>query len=68
MKWKLFLLFIVGSVSTCFSQVILTGVIKDKKGEPVFAANVYLKSNPQKAITTDFEGNFRLQVVNLGTR
>jgi CarboxypepD_reg-like domain/TonB-dependent Receptor Plug Domain len=44
----------------CFSQNILQGIVKDKKGEGVFAVNIYLKSTPQKGTTTDFDGNFEL--------
>lgn len=40
-------------------------MVKDKKGEPVFAVNVYLKSYPQKGTTTDFEGDFNLIINNL---
>jgi len=44
------------------SQSKINGVIKNKKGDPVFAANVYLKSTPQKGATTDFDGNFKLKI------
>jgi len=46
--------------SFCFSQSFLKGIVKDKKGEPIFAVNIYLKSEPQKGTTTDFDGNFSL--------
>jgi len=65
MKWKLFLLFIVGSIHCCFAQNLLTGVIKDRKGDAIFAVNVYLKSNPQQGTITDFDGNFSLKIGNL---
>ena len=48
-----------------FSQSVVNGVVKDKNGEPIFAANVYLKSVPQKGATTDFDGRFILDVSNL---
>ncbi len=48
-----------------FSQSAINGLIKNKKGKPVFAVNVYLKSNPQKGTTTDFDGNFNLIIDNL---
>lgn len=47
-----------------FSQSTINGLVKDKKGEAVFAVNVYLKSYPQKGTTTDFNGNFNLIINN----
>jgi hypothetical protein len=47
-----------------FSQSLLKGVVKDSDGNAVFAANVYLKNNPQKGIVTDLDGNFSLSVNN----
>ena len=64
MQRKLFWVFFLLS-SYCFSQPILSGVVKNKKGGAVFAANVYLKSSPQKGTTTDFDGTFSLQVKDL---
>lgn len=65
MKWKLSFIFFLGFISSCFAQNVLTGIVKDEKGEPVFAANVYLKSAPQKGVTTDFDGFFNLKLENL---
>lgn len=50
--------------SLCFCQNLLHGIVKDKKREPIFAANIYLKSTPQKGTTTDFDGNFKLKIEN----
>lgn len=47
-----------------FAQHTLTGTVQDKKSQPVFAANVYLKSTPEKGATTDFNGNFNLVIDN----
>lgn len=47
-----------------FPQSLLKGVVKDRNGDAVFAANVYLKNNPQKGIVTDLDGNFSLAVNN----
>jgi len=49
----------------CFSQNLLQGIVKDKKGESIFAVNIYLKSEPQKGTTTDFDGKFKLEIVDL---
>ncbi len=47
-----------------FSQSLLKGVVKDSNDNAVFAANVYLKNNPQKGIVTDLDGNFSLSINN----
>jgi hypothetical protein len=47
---------------SAFSQTMINGIVKDSNGQPVFAANVYLKSNPQAGKTTDFDGNFSLKI------
>ncbi len=64
MLWKLLWAFLILS-SYCFSQPILSGAVKNKKGKAVFAANVYLQKSPQKGTTTDFEGDFKLKIVDL---
>ena len=56
-------LFTIWLLFTCFFSVAqhsLTGTVLNQKGEPVFAANVYLKATPERGTTTDFDGNFRL--------
>ena len=62
---KYFLLAVLFLISIpAFSQSLLKGVVKDSNGNPVFAANVYSKNNPQKGIVTDLDGNFSLSVNN----
>ncbi len=61
MKYCILLILYFISVPV-FSQSLLKGVVKDSKGDAVFAANVYLKNNPQKGIVTDLDGNFSLSV------
>jgi hypothetical protein len=46
---------------TVFSQTKIEGIIKNSRDEPVFAANVYLKSNRQNGVITDFNGKFVLK-------
>ena len=46
------------------SQTSLSGVVTDARGNPVFAANVFLKSEPQKGTTTNFSGEFKLNIPN----
>tara|TARA_B100000768_G_C11283481_1_gene380256 strand:+ start:4299 stop:6449 length:2151 start_codon:yes stop_codon:yes gene_type:complete len=60
MRFYFLLLFFVSSYH-CFSQSIVNGIVKDKEGEPVFAANVYLKSSSKKGVTTDFDGKFSVE-------
>ncbi len=45
-----------------FSQVQINGVVKDKSGKPVFAANVFFKSQPEKGTVTDFDGKFSISI------
>jgi len=59
------LLFCLFISSICFCQNLLQGIVKDRKDEPIFAVNIYLKSTPQKGATTDFDGNFKLKIENL---
>lgn len=56
------ILFILGFPFFAFPQIKINGTVKDNKGSPVFAANIYLKSNPQKGVTSDFNGNFSLNI------
>lgn len=63
MKYCILLILFFISVPV-FSQSLLKGVVKDSNGNAVFAANVYLKNNPEKGIVTDFDGNFSLSVNN----
>lgn len=53
-------MFLIDTVA--FSQPHLKGVVKDNAGNPVFAANVYFKNNPQKGAISDLDGNFSLAV------
>ena len=57
------ILFLLNAILS-FSQIQIKGVVKDKQGNPVFAANVYLKSEPQKGTTTNFDGEFTLKISN----
>ncbi|MGD0340595.1 MAG: carboxypeptidase-like regulatory domain-containing protein [Bacteroidales bacterium] len=60
---KYFILLILFNIPIpVFSQFLLKGVVKDSNGNPVFAANVYLKNTPQRGIVTDIDGNFSLSV------
>ncbi len=63
MRFLLFILCLITS-SFCFSQNLIQGIVKDKKREPIFAVNIYLKSEPQKGTTTGFNGNFSLKTKN----
>jgi len=50
---------------SAISQTEIKGIVTDMKSNPVFAANVYLLSNPQTGRTTDFDGNFVLKLGRL---
>ncbi len=53
--------------SFCYSQTDLRGVVLNKNGKSVFAANVYLKSNHDVGTTTDFDGKFSLKISSKDT-
>ncbi|MCF6269437.1 MAG: TonB-dependent receptor [Melioribacteraceae bacterium] len=61
---KLFFLFIFALTSFCHAQIMLHGIVKNKQSENIFAANVYLKSSPQKGTTTNFNGGFKLNIIS----
>lgn len=61
MKFYTLIILILFSITT-FSQSLLKGVITDSKDNPVFAANVYFKNNPQKGAITNITGNFILPI------
>jgi TonB-linked SusC/RagA family outer membrane protein len=44
-------------------SILLKGVVKDSKGEPIIGASVYPKGQTAKGTITDFNGNFALKVV-----
>ncbi|MFT5922475.1 MAG: iron complex outermembrane receptor protein, partial [Flavobacteriales bacterium] len=53
------------TVGAAFSQITLRGKVRDAvTGEPVFSANVIVKGSTS-GITTDFDGEFKLQVDSL---
>ncbi|MFO7827405.1 MAG: TonB-dependent receptor [Bacteroidales bacterium] len=53
-------LILLSSSLLSVAQSSIDGIVKDKNDEPIFAANVYLKSSHQKGVTTNFEGRFNL--------
>ncbi|WP_196890112.1 TonB-dependent receptor plug domain-containing protein [Aureivirga sp. CE67] len=61
-KVVLFCFTIFFSVSL-FSQEMVKGTVKDANNEPIFAADVFWKNEPTKGTTTDFDGNFELNVL-----
>lgn len=51
-----------GTLLGLAQESTLSGVVKDKRGEPVFAANIYLKENPSKGVISDYNGNFTFSI------
>ncbi len=49
----------------CSAQYRISGTVNDKRGNPVFAANVYIKSDPGRGVATDFDGQYNLQFTSL---
>ncbi|WP_116496234.1 carboxypeptidase-like regulatory domain-containing protein [Balneicella halophila] len=61
MKWKLIIFFCL-ILSQSFAQVQLKGKVVDKKGQPIFAVNIYKKTQSELGTSTNFDGNFNLQL------
>lgn len=59
MKWKISLLLCLYSVFAS-AQIQIQGKVVDKKGNGIFAANVYVESEPEKGTSTDLNGAFHL--------
>lgn len=55
-----FIVFFVLNTMFVFGQNTIRGKVINEQGESIFAANVYLKSNITKGVTTGFEGEFSL--------
>ncbi len=58
---EFFILYALLLSVTSFSQPVIRGQVKGQGGEALFAANVYLKSAPQKGATTNFLGEFEVK-------
>ena len=39
----------------------ISGIVLDKEKNPVFAANVYYSSSPEKGTTTNLQGRFEIK-------
>jgi len=61
MKAYFSIIFLLISILS-YSQTQIKGVVKNRKGEPIFAANVFLKSKPENGTTTNFDGEFTLRI------
>lgn len=53
-------LFLLCSTAVSAQSVEINGTVKDTKGEPVYAANVFLKSNSSIGTISDFNGKFSI--------
>lgn len=52
------------AASTAFSQNNLKGYVQDNRNNPIFAATVLLKHDPQQTTSTDLDGKFTLHIKN----
>ncbi|WP_375559340.1 carboxypeptidase-like regulatory domain-containing protein [Bernardetia sp. OM2101] len=55
-----FALFFIFQITTFAQTNSIKGKVVDSNNQPIFAANVYSSSFPNKGTTTDFDGNFIL--------
>jgi len=61
MKWHL-LIPIILSTYSIIAQKTVTGKVLDERGNPLFAANVYLISDISAGTTTDINGYFTIEI------
>jgi len=67
LKFKSFLILFFLTTWGMFSQEIsVSGNVQDKEGIPIPGANIYVK-NTEKGVTTDFDGNFKIDKVDIGS-
>ncbi len=57
------LILALGCMSHSYSQESVSGiVVSDLEKSPVPGVSVYIKGEPKGAVTTDFDGNFKIKV------
>jgi iron complex outermembrane receptor protein len=57
------LILALGCMSYSYAQVSVSGVVvSDAEKVPVPGVSVYIKGEPKGAVTTDFDGNFKIKV------
>ena len=67
LNFKSFLiLFLLTSWMSFAQEISITGNVKDTQGVPIPGANIYVK-NTEKGVTTDFDGNFKIDKVDIGS-
>jgi hypothetical protein len=49
----------------CSAQYQISGTVHNRYNEPLFAANVYIKSDQGRGVATDFDGRFKLKLSSL---
>lgn len=62
--YSLTFLLLITSLSIYAQDTDIQGKVTDKKGEPILAANIYLKKEPDKGTASDIDGNFILRYKN----
>ena len=67
LRVSLLLVLFGGLGSGSWAQVNISGTVSDETGEPLIGANIVLL-NTSSGNTTDFDGNFTLEVPSLPTR
>lgn len=66
--FSLAFLYLFTSLNIYAQNTNIQGKVTDKKGEPILAANVYLKKEPDKGTASDINGNFILHCETLNLR
>lgn len=65
LKFACCLIIINLTTLNAFSQNNLKGYVQDSRNNPIFAATILLKHNPEQTTSTDLDGKFVLQSKNL---
>lgn len=63
--FSVFFLLMAVSLQISAQEKSIRGKVTDRKGEPILAANVYLKNEPDKGTASDMNGNFILRCQHL---
>ena len=66
-KLSLFILAVITSITSAFSQIIVTGKIKDQQQQPIAGATITIgKISSSEGVTSNQDGTFRLELSKPG--
>jgi hypothetical protein len=59
----LFFLFLLGTISVSFSQVLVSGKVTDERNDPIPYSKIYLKNMTDQRTICDVNGYFELRLM-----